>query len=158
MQHYGMVPDVITHSAANSACEKGQRCQQALRLLRTMQLLGIVPEVITHRAVSSACKKDQEHQQALILLRTMQRHYVVPDVITHSTVISAGEKDLNQHRPRRHYGGERSGSDHGHGGHATGPQTRVRWAVCLEAAGLAALRRCAGRARRHRSGTLGWAG
>jgi len=35
MRHTGIVPDVITYSAAICACEKGQQHQQALHLTMT---------------------------------------------------------------------------------------------------------------------------
>ena len=37
VQQKGLEPDVITYSAAISACEKGQQWQCALRLLESVQ-------------------------------------------------------------------------------------------------------------------------
>ena len=51
----GLLPDVITYSAAISACEKGQKPQQALHLLQELQLRGLLPNVITYNAAISAC-------------------------------------------------------------------------------------------------------
>ena len=57
LQLRGIVPDVITYSAAISACEKSQQAQQALHLLQELQLRGILPNVITYSAAISACEK-----------------------------------------------------------------------------------------------------
>merc|ERR1712060_956869 len=67
----GLLPDVITYSAAISACEKGQRPQQALQLLRELQLRGLLPDVITYNATISACEKGQK-PQVLLLLHELQ--------------------------------------------------------------------------------------
>ena len=37
---------MITYSAAISACEKGQKPQQALQLLQELQLRGLLPNVM----------------------------------------------------------------------------------------------------------------
>merc|ERR1712190_431614 len=88
----GLVPDVITYSAAISACEKGQRPQEALHLLQEMQLRGLVPDVITYSAAISACEKGQQPQQVLHLLQEMQLRGLVPNVITYNAAsISAWE-------------------------------------------------------------------
>ena len=69
LQLRGIVPDVITYSAAISACEKSQQAQQALHLLQELQLRGILPNVITYNAAISACEKGQQPQQALHLAK-----------------------------------------------------------------------------------------
>ena len=69
MQLRGLVPDVITYSAAISACEKGQQPQHALQLLQEMQYKGIVPNVISYSEAISACEWGQQPQQALHLLQ-----------------------------------------------------------------------------------------
>jgi len=79
MQHHGTVPGVFTHSAAISACqrcgstartgigacEKGQPCRQALRILRASRYRAGVSVVVTHGAVFSAGEKGQQGQPAL---------------------------------------------------------------------------------------------
>ena len=69
LQLRGILPNVITYSAAISACEKGQKPQQALHLLQELQLRGILPDVITYSAAISACEKGQKPQTALHLLQ-----------------------------------------------------------------------------------------
>ena len=56
LQLRGLLPDVITYSAAISACEKGQKPQQALHLLQELQLRGLLPDVITYSAAIRACE------------------------------------------------------------------------------------------------------
>ena len=60
---------LVTYSAAISACEKGQRPQQALHMLQELQLRGLLPDVITYSAAISACEKWHKPQQALHLLQ-----------------------------------------------------------------------------------------
>ena len=55
----GLLLNVITYSAAISACEKGQKPQQALHLLQELQLRGLLPNVTTYSAAISACEKGQ---------------------------------------------------------------------------------------------------
>ena len=57
MPRQGLLPDVISYSAAISACEKGQQPQQALQLLLDMRLKGLLPNVISYSATISACEK-----------------------------------------------------------------------------------------------------
>ena len=42
-----LMPDGITYNAAISACEKGQKPQQALHLLQEILLRGLLPNVFT---------------------------------------------------------------------------------------------------------------
>ena len=46
LQFRGLLPNVITYSAAISACEKGHKPQQALHLLQELQLRGLLPDVM----------------------------------------------------------------------------------------------------------------
>ena len=64
-----------------SACEKGQKPQQALHLLQDLQLRGLLPDVITYSAAISACEKGQKPQQALHLLQELQLRGLLPDVM-----------------------------------------------------------------------------
>merc|ERR1712048_7946 len=59
----GLLPDVITYSAAVSACEKGQKPQQALHLLQELPFRGLLPDMITYNAAILACGKGQTPQQ-----------------------------------------------------------------------------------------------
>ena len=81
----------ITYSAAISACEKGQKPQQALHLLQEMQLRGLLPNVITYNAAVSACEKGHKPQQALHLLQEMLLRGLLPSVFTYNAAISACE-------------------------------------------------------------------
>ena len=50
-------PDVITHNAAVSACEKGDQRAEALQLLADMQKSNLQPSVITYSADISTCHR-----------------------------------------------------------------------------------------------------
>ena len=60
--------DVITYSAAISACEKGQQWRLALGLLAEMAFVKVAKHVITYSAAISACEKGHQWQPALGLL------------------------------------------------------------------------------------------
>merc|ERR1739841_325877 len=92
MREADLVPDVISYSAAISACEKGGQWQVALGLLATMQEAALVPNVISYSAAISACEKCGQWQEALGLLATMQEADLVPNVISYNAAISACEK------------------------------------------------------------------
>ena len=47
-------PDVLTHNASISACEKGAQLEEALRLFHTMEGRYLEPNVVTHNAAISA--------------------------------------------------------------------------------------------------------
>ena len=56
LQLRGLLPNVITYSAAISACEKGQRPQEALQLLQELQLRGLLPDVMrSFRETVASC-------------------------------------------------------------------------------------------------------
>ena len=57
MQDTGVTRDVISFSAAISACEKGGRWEQALSLLKEMLDAGVALDVISFSAAMSACEK-----------------------------------------------------------------------------------------------------
>ena len=66
MQFRGLLPNVITYNVAISACEKGQKPQQALHLLQEMLLGGLLPNGITCNAAISACEWYQQPQQGVV--------------------------------------------------------------------------------------------
>ena len=55
-----LMPNVVTYSAAISACGKGQKPQQALHLLQELQLRGLLQDVVTYSAAISACEKGRK--------------------------------------------------------------------------------------------------
>ena len=100
MKQRGLEPNVITYSALISACEKGQKPEDAIELFKAMKWEGVVPDVITYNALISACEKGQKFEQALKLFHAMQQQGVVPDVITYNALISAPvRKASSQSRP-----------------------------------------------------------
>lgn len=60
-------PNLVTCSAAISACEKGGQWKKALDLFRDMWCRGIVLNVITFIAAISACEKGDQWEKALDL-------------------------------------------------------------------------------------------
>ena len=63
MQSHGIAPDVINHSAATSSGEKGQRPQQALKVLQTLQSYGIAPDVFFYSAARVLARTAIDHSK-----------------------------------------------------------------------------------------------
>ena len=57
MLQRSITPDVVSHSASISACEKGKHWEEALRLLQEMLQRSLTPDVVSHSAAISACEK-----------------------------------------------------------------------------------------------------
>ena len=70
MQFRGLRRTVTTYNAAISACEKGQKPQQALHMLQDLQLRGLLRTVITYNAASSASEKGQKPQLCRLCFRS----------------------------------------------------------------------------------------
>ena len=87
IKHRGIEPDVITYSAAISACEKGGQWKHALRVLEEMRSSGTKPTVISYSAAISACEKGGQWERALELLEEMKSTGVEPDVISYNGVL-----------------------------------------------------------------------
>ena len=64
LQLRGLLSIVITYNAAISACEKGQKPQQAMPLVQTLQLRGLRPTVSTYNATIRACARGLQPQYA----------------------------------------------------------------------------------------------
>ena len=84
--------DVVSYSAAITACEKGGRWQHAFALLQTMCDERIWPDTTSYNAAISACEKGKHWELALELLRECKT-WTTSDAISCSAAISACEKD-----------------------------------------------------------------
>ncbi|MDB0542748.1 hypothetical protein LBW62_16325 [Ralstonia solanacearum] len=98
----GICPNVVTYSAAISACEKAGRVDEALALLNELKAMGgddpmMRPNVVTYSAAISACEKAGRADHALALLGELKvlagrDPTMRPNVVTYSAAISACEK------------------------------------------------------------------
>ena len=88
MSSAGVQPDVISYSAAISACEKAGQWE-ALSLLREMPAAGLRPNVVSYNAAISACEKAGRCDDALSLLQKMREDGVQPNVISFNAAIQA---------------------------------------------------------------------
>merc|ERR1712098_872511 len=70
--HRSLMLDVVSYSAAISACEKGKHWEEALRLLQEMLHRSLTPDVVSHSAAISACEKGKHWEGALRLLQEMR--------------------------------------------------------------------------------------
>ncbi|CAK0866989.1 unnamed protein product, partial [Prorocentrum cordatum] len=72
----------LSYNAGISACEKGEKWQQALSLLREMRAARSEPNVVSYSAGVSACEKGEQWQRALSLLSEMRGEKLEPNVIS----------------------------------------------------------------------------
>ncbi|CAJ1370904.1 unnamed protein product, partial [Effrenium voratum] len=87
-------PDVVSFSAAISACEKGLQWQQALHFLQVQEEAGGM-DLVSCNAAISACRK--VWQQALNLLAEMPLKKLQADVVSFSAAISSCRWELALH-------------------------------------------------------------
>ena len=92
MKSRSVEPDVISFSAAISACGAGGQWERALSLLEEMRTRGVEPNVYSFNATISACEKAGQWERALALLEEMRTRGVKPDVVSFSAAISACEQ------------------------------------------------------------------
>ena len=55
-----LIPDVVSFSAAISACEKGKQWEAALGLLQEMVHQLLTPGVVSFNSAISACEKGKQ--------------------------------------------------------------------------------------------------
>merc|ERR1712070_915880 len=75
-------PNVVSYSAAISACEKGQQWEDALSLLDDVQGSFLVPDVVSFNAAISACEVCGRSPEAGQLKLQMRQTGVAPDIAT----------------------------------------------------------------------------
>ena len=65
MLHRSLTPDVVSHNAVISMCEKGKNWEEAFRLLQEMLHRSLTPDVVSHSAAISACEKGKHWKETL---------------------------------------------------------------------------------------------
>lgn len=85
--------------AAISACEKGEQCKTAFRLLPELVRRLLAPVVVSGYAVISACKKGKQWDAVLGLLQKLVQRSLVPNVLCCSAAVSACEKGVHWETP-----------------------------------------------------------
>jgi pentatricopeptide repeat protein len=88
MRAVGVEPNVISFSAAISACEKGGQWERALGLLGEMRAVGVEPDVISFNAVIQACATAVQPASALEVFRAAS-DAVDLDIGTFNAVLDA---------------------------------------------------------------------
>lgn len=89
MPHRRVSPDVITHNAAISACQKAQQWEQALVLLRFMATRKYDANTVSFNAAISACSSTQQLGHTVSLLLRMRAVVIETNGITYSAAINA---------------------------------------------------------------------
>ena len=82
LQRQGLKPDIVTHAALISACEKGQDLSKALHLCVALQRQGLKPDIVTYSALINACGKGQDLASALQLMDIELDNQSVPVLST----------------------------------------------------------------------------
>eukprot|EP00438_Fugacium_kawagutii_P031975 Skav234152 [mRNA] locus=scaffold2592:207880:209484:+ [translate_table: standard] len=89
-----MQPNLVTYSAAISACQSAAQWQEAVFLFGKMRSKEMLPNVITYSAVLSACDKGGQWERSLKLLQEMGESQVLPDSVACGAALSACERGL----------------------------------------------------------------
>ena len=71
MKTEGIAPNIITYSAAISACEKSGQVEKCLDLLDEMKADGVVPDVIAYWTIIHACEEGGQADKAVHLRAEM---------------------------------------------------------------------------------------
>jgi pentatricopeptide repeat protein len=83
----GWNPKTVSYNSAIKACARCAHADNALLLLRAMELSGVVRNIITFNSVILACIRCGRMATALHILEQMEQHGVPPDVVTYSSLM-----------------------------------------------------------------------
>lgn len=90
----GSQANLVTYSAAMSACQGSAQWQQAMILFSRLLSKGLLPNVISYSAAVSACEKGGQWQRALALFAEMPRFELYPDAVACGAALRACEVGL----------------------------------------------------------------
>ena len=88
MPDAGIKPNVISYSAAISACGKGGKWEEALSLIKQMRSVDIEPNMFTYAASIQACAYAGQPAEALQIFDEAQTN-VTDDVIVYNAILDA---------------------------------------------------------------------
>lgn len=91
MPHVKVTPNVVSYTAAVSACEKGGQWQIALYLLDEMPLVKVTPEVNAYCAAMTACERGGQWQAALSLFQQMQTNQISANNVAYNALLNSAE-------------------------------------------------------------------
>ncbi|CAE7428869.1 unnamed protein product [Symbiodinium sp. KB8] len=85
----GIEADVISYSAAISACEEEAQWQAALQLLQDLRSSYLVANVVALTAAISACTKGRNWQSAIALFAELRAAALQPNIASYDAVLLA---------------------------------------------------------------------
>lgn len=94
MKNRQLQGNIITYSAAISACGRGQEWQHALRLLTQLWEWHLEANVITYNAGITACEKGSQWHIALKLMEELQENWCLDflDTFSENYSLSFGKR------------------------------------------------------------------
>ena len=84
----GIKPDVVSYSAAISACGKGRQWKVALSLIKQMRSVGIKLNIVSYNASIQACASAGQPIKALEIFHEVQENATL-DHITYNAILDA---------------------------------------------------------------------
>ncbi|KAL4859511.1 Pentatricopeptide repeat-containing protein [Chlorella vulgaris] len=92
MEAASILPDVVAHNAAITACAQGGDWQAAWAVFLSMKQAGLRPSAVSYNALISACERCGQADRALEVFDVMRRRGQHPNAVTYNTLISACAK------------------------------------------------------------------
>lgn len=89
MTSQSLILDVVSYSAAITACEKGQHWEAALPSLDLVVHKMLMPNALSFSVITSSFEKGQSWELALGLLQELFHKLLAADVVNFSAAISS---------------------------------------------------------------------
>ena len=89
MEHCGLVPNVISYTAAIKSCELSGDLQSVLSIMELMRACGVQPNEVTYCCVISVASRSMQGTLAVNMLREMTSFGLLPNELCYGSALTA---------------------------------------------------------------------